>query len=33
MPYKFQANNDSTEVADCNPTYEDIVIDFSGTMK
>ncbi|CAF1026984.1 unnamed protein product [Rotaria sordida] len=33
MPYQFQANNDSSETPDCNPIFEDINADSSGTMK
>jgi len=31
MPYRFQVNNESNEVADCNPIFQDIVPDASGT--
>jgi hypothetical protein len=33
MPYRFQANNDSAEIADCNPTFEDIITDNAGMMR
>jgi hypothetical protein len=33
MPYKFQKDNDSIEVPDENPTYEQIKADSSGLMK
>jgi hypothetical protein len=33
MPYRFQANNESTDVADCNPIMENIIHDNTGTIK
>jgi len=31
MPYRFQANNDSTDIADCNPIFLNILPDASTT--
>ncbi|CAF2464855.1 unnamed protein product [Rotaria sp. Silwood2] len=33
MPYQFQANNDSSEIPDCNPIFLDIETDSSGIMR
>lgn len=33
MPYRFQADNESAEIPDCNPIFEDIATDGSGTMR
>ncbi len=33
MPYKFQINNESPNVPDCNPVYVNIDDDGSGIMK
>ena len=33
MPYRFQASNESSEIADINPIWIDITADSSGMMK
>ncbi|CAF2035181.1 unnamed protein product [Rotaria magnacalcarata] len=33
MPYRFQQNNESSELPDCNPLYQTIAADNNGIMK